>query len=141
MDAGLRGQRDDRHRATAVLLKDAVGAPVSTGSVTGDRVRVEVRWAAPAARRGPVRPGAARRQGRFGRPDLGRRARQDRPAPLTREELATEALLCGLGAAAVVGALATVGRRLAVRVLDRIRADAWEREWAETGPRWGRSHT
>lgn len=138
-------QHHDRQRVTATVLRPVRGArfdtdPESTTGRAGD-VRVVASWAGPD---GQERRGQAVAELRA--PKVGDTfpvwtdARGGLlPRPLDGATAEAHAFLAGIGAAAGTAALLEGGRRLLLWRVQRWRLDAWEREWARTGPDWGRA--
>lgn len=132
-------QRAGLHRVGAVLVADA---PAAVPTAHGDRqptYAVKARWTDP---RGDTRTGLARvpagtRSGESAPVWLDARGRSVDPPP-TSEAIWQHAL--AFGACTTAGAVAVVlaGNLLVRRIALRHRLAEWEREWARTGPEWGR---
>ncbi|WP_030607564.1 Rv1733c family protein [Streptomyces sclerotialus] len=139
----LHEQRQNRTPTTAVLVDDAPGRSSGTAYRTGDtKVSVTVRW---QDRNGSSRTGSTR-------------VEPDRPAGTKitvwvdehgRLTARPPGPVIGAIEAALAGTVAALGWcSLVLSVvygihlrLDHHRAQQWEREWAEVGPRWGRRRT
>ncbi|MEU6809967.1 hypothetical protein ABZ920_13395 [Streptomyces sp. NPDC046831] len=136
----LAQQRADRHPATATVAGDAVRPDTGRVGAGSDRVFATVRWTAPDGSRHSdqtlVDAGARAGDRITVWTDGGNRVS---PPPLTPVQALTQAAVTGASASlAVTGAAA--GGFYAVRVvLDRRRARAWDAEWEEVGPQWGRT--
>ncbi|MGI5466619.1 Rv1733c family protein [Streptomyces sp. CA-132043] len=139
----LHEQRQGRTPTTAVLVNDASDRPSGAAYRTGDtKVSVTVRW---QDRNGTTHTGTTRVEP--DRPagtkttvwvDEHGRLTTRPPGPVIS---AIEAALAGTVAAIgwcglVLSALYGIHLRL-----EHHRAQQWEREWAEVGPRWGRRPT
>jgi hypothetical protein len=137
-EAELR-QSQDWHRVSAVLTRTAPPATESVYSDSGNgRVAATVRW---TASDGSYRTGKALVEpGR----EAGARTLvwlDEHGVPQDDPVTPVQAQAGGMvvGASAATGTcLLVLGGRWAVRQrLDLRREAEWEREWAETGPRWG----
>ncbi|MER7187405.1 hypothetical protein ABT404_49455 [Streptomyces hyaluromycini] len=130
-------QRAERQPVRAVLLETVPRTAPAIGMTT-DRRPTTVRW---------TTPGGSTRTGRT-LVDAGLRAGSEvtvwqdghgrlAPAPPDPTEAAIESGFLGATAAAALGGLVFGGGAVARRLLDRRRIDAWDRQWALVGPRWG----
>jgi hypothetical protein len=132
----------DWHRVTAVAVQDAPTAP-ATGwtavATDSTKVRTEVRYTLPDG--GPARTGeaavpAGTATGQHVKVWLdGHGALRNDPSDPAQTQ--ARAVVFGLMAATVLGLLALGLQSLIVLVINRRRAVALDREWAEVGPRWG----
>ncbi|NGO42455.1 hypothetical protein G6048_09865 [Streptomyces sp. YC419] len=132
-------QRAERHRVRAEVTEQAPAAvPTATGGKQPS-YWVAVRWTEPGerARTGEARVQAGTRPGDHTHvwlDDAGRIV----AAPADSTAIWQQALAVG---GCTVGGAATVvlaGRFVVHRVSLRHRMAEWEREWARTGPEWGR---
>jgi hypothetical protein len=141
----VREQQEQRYEVTAMVVRRTAQMPVDSDSETTaerDAVRMVVAsWKAPDGSRhtGPVNV-------RLQQADPGERIRiwTDRGGqvvsrPMGSATAATHAALAGFGAFAAAAGLVEGGRRLVVWHLMRRRYEAWDREWARSGPDWGRT--
>ncbi|MGW2515553.1 Rv1733c family protein [Streptomyces sp. NPDC001617] len=135
-DDVLARQRAERQPARAVLLSDLPSA-TSAGD-SAERVPATVRWTTSdgTAHTGRALVHAGQKAGSRVTVWLDAEGRLTTQPP-SRVEAGFEAGL--LGAAATLATAGTVfGGAAVVRWrLDRRRVDAWGREWAMVGPRWG----
>lgn len=132
-------QRAGLHRVSAVLMADA---PAAVPTVQGGKqpaYAVRARWTDPGegTRTAMARVPAGARRGEPADVWLDTRGRSVGPPPtgtaIRQHALAFGACTTG-GAVGVVLAGHLVVRRVAIRH----RLAEWEREWARTGPEWGR---
>ncbi|GAA1899242.1 hypothetical protein GCM10009753_30490 [Streptantibioticus ferralitis] len=143
VDAQLLSQQQGWHRTSAVLTQDAASAAtaVTTGQDTG-KAQATVRWTAPdhSVRTAPAQVTAGAKAGSttlIWTDPSGRLRHQ----PMTPHQTGVLSDLAGACAAGGVCVLLLGGRRIIVRgALDRWRARAWERAWAEVEPRWTHRH-
>ncbi|MFH8570341.1 hypothetical protein [Streptomyces sp. NPDC017993] len=135
----FREQRQERYRATAVLVNDAPDRTSPAYSSGGDdKVRASIRWrdAQSTVHTGITQVEPGRQSGSSVPVWLDGRGR------LTHQPLGPTG---GAVAATLVGGLAAVGWCAVVsavtyvirRCLRHRRARQWDQEWAEVGPRWG----
>ncbi|WP_443729332.1 Rv1733c family protein [Streptantibioticus rubrisoli] len=143
-NVGAQLLRDQQgwHRTTAVLTENA--AYTETAVAAGDTGRAEamVRWTAPdhSVRTAMALVPTGTRAGATTAvwTDAAGRLRHQ---PMTAHQAEVLGDLAGACAAAGVCLVLVGGRRVVVRVvLDRYRARAWERAWAEVEPRWTHRH-
>ncbi|WP_443072639.1 Rv1733c family protein [Streptomyces sp. RPT161] len=143
VDAELLHEQQGWHRTAAVLTENA--AATETGVAVGEdtaRADALVRWTAPdhsvRTAMAQVPAGAKAGDTAVVWTDAGGRLRHQ---PMTPHQAEVLGDLAGACAAAGVCVLLVGGRRVVVRVgLDRYRARAWERAWAEVEPRWTHRH-
>ncbi|MCM1940307.1 hypothetical protein NC239_19050 [Streptomyces sp. G3] len=132
-------RRVERHSATATLVSDASGNPLSTGTA-GGRVDAAVRWTA---------PDGTRHSGRIP-VDEGMKAgsrvtvwtdsqNQLTTAPPSATQAGVDAAFMGAASSFAVVAAAAAGYYGARVVLNRRRRAAWAHEWEDVGSQWGRA--
>ncbi|MDX2702373.1 hypothetical protein PV350_05850 [Streptomyces sp. PA03-6a] len=131
-------QGDGMRQVTAVLTEDAADAVENSYTGSSGTVRATVRWTAPD---GVAHVGSARVEpnSRTGSttPVWVDRHDEIREPLLTPVQAEVQGQVFGVFAATGAGGLVLAGR-WAVRLrIDRHRAAAWEREWAEVEPSWG----
>ncbi|MEV0224867.1 hypothetical protein [Streptomyces sp. NPDC050704] len=132
-------QRAERHRVRAVVTEHAPAAMPTTHGGKEPTHRVTVRWTEPGdgPRTDEARVPAGTRAGERTSVWLDDRGRIV-PAPADATTIWQYAMAAGActtgGFAAVVLVVHLVVRRVAVHR----RLAEWEREWARTGPEWGR---
>lgn len=131
-------QGQGMRQVTAVVRKDA--AHTVMNAYTGSRGKVDapVRWSAPD---GSVHTGSAQVDsgspaGSITRVWVDRESRIQQVAPPASGEARTQAVVSGVYAAIGTSALVVAGRWAVRQRIDRHRADAWDREWAEVEPSW-----
>ncbi|MFJ8884884.1 hypothetical protein ACIRJR_15955 [Streptomyces sp. NPDC102402] len=145
----VRAQHEQRHLAAAVVVRASSGtsrfaqdpeAAVTEGSM---RTSVMADWRAPD---GTARTGTVSTASTLTAP--GTRIRiwtDDRGNPVMRpmdtSTAHTHAVLAGIGAGLVAGALAEIARRGVVWRMMQRRYARLDRAWAEVGPDWGRTGT
>lgn len=141
----IQAQHEDRHRTQAVVVRQATSTRVAydpEGAAPRESGRpVVAKWTAPDGSRHTELVRSAPATLRAG--DIfpvwtdadGRLAK--RPADLASAR--TQAVLAGLGAAAVAAGLVEAGRRLVVWQLNRLRYARLDLAWAQAGPDWGRT--
>lgn len=138
----LTHENRDRHRAVAVLLRDAPTAAAARSSgVSIDQVHGVVRWTGPhgAVHTGDVAVRAGAKAGSSTPVWLDGRDQLAAP-PLSAVQADVETDVMGAGAAGGFCLLAVVGHRLVRVEIDRRRAHQWQREWAEVEPHWSGHH-
>ncbi len=143
VDAQLLREQQGWRRTTAVLTEDAkvTETGVTAGENTG-RADAMVRWTAPdhSSRTAMAQVPAGTRAGDTTAvwTDAAGRLRHQ---PMTAHQARVLGDLAGGCAAAGVCVLLVGGRKVVVQVvLDRYRARAWERAWADVEPRWTHRH-
>ncbi|MFC8226009.1 hypothetical protein [Streptomyces sp. NPDC057287] len=145
----VRTQHERRHATSAVVVRAPSGtsrfaqdpeAAVTEGSM---RTSVVADWRAPdgTARTGTVSTAATRTAPgtaiRIWTDDRGDPAMR----PMDMSTAHTHAVLAGIGAALVAGALTEIARRVVVWRMMQRRYARLDRAWAEVGPDWGRTGT
>ncbi|MDF3293609.1 Rv1733c family protein [Streptomyces silvisoli] len=133
-------QQQGWHRTAAVLTGDA--AFTTTGAADTGQAEATVRWSAPdrSTRSAATEVPAGTKAGTSTTVWIDAKGRLRHP-PLGSDDRAALADLAGGCVAIGVCALAAGARRAVVRFeLERHRARAWEREWAEVEPRWTHGH-
>ncbi|MER5632910.1 hypothetical protein ABT098_21075 [Streptomyces nitrosporeus] len=144
----VRAQHAQRHRATAVVVRESPGGAssfdgLSEGAVAegGTRTSVVAEWRAPD---GTVRTGTVPAPADSAVP--GTRIRiwtDDRggpaPRPMDATAARTHAVLAGVGAALLTTGAVEAARRVVLRGMTRRRYARIDRAWARTGPDWGRT--
>ncbi|MFD5469677.1 hypothetical protein [Streptomyces sp. NPDC127105] len=136
---GLARQQVERHPATAVLVATARpgGDSVTTPD---DRVSGTVRWTEPDGTRHEARTLVAPTFEAGDRIGIWTdQHHRVTPPPLTPSQAATQAAATGALVSLAVAGAAGAGCCAARAALDRRRARAWEAEWREVGPQWGRA--
>ncbi|MGW3248924.1 Rv1733c family protein [Streptomyces sp. NPDC001070] len=131
-------QGDGMRQVRAVVTEDAADAVENDYTGSTGKVRATVRWTAPdgAAHTGTARVDPNSRAGSTTRIWVDRHD-DIREPPLTPVQAEVQGQVFGVLAAVGACGLVLAGR-WAVRVrIDRHRAQAWDREWAEVGPSWG----
>ncbi|MEU7147959.1 hypothetical protein [Streptomyces sp. NPDC045470] len=144
LQRSVRAQAQQRHQiwATADRAAPRPSAATDPEAAAGREThrRVAARWTAPdgSEHSGPVAaPGPVRAGERF---LIWTDARGRVVArPLDPSTARAHAVLAGLGAAAVTGAVAAGGRELVTRRMLNRRYRRWEREWERVGQDWGRA--
>lgn len=132
-------QRAERQRVPAVVTQHADGEGRETfyKAPNSDSTRVPVRWTAPD---GTVRHGTAEvpdgsRAGTSVPVWIDSDGSQTAPPPGTAMTVFQSGLCAGLATGTFV-ALVLAAQAGVRGQIDRKRADAWERAWAEVEPRW-----
>ncbi|MPY59131.1 Rv1733c family protein [Streptomyces spongiae] len=132
-------QRAGLHRVSAVLVADAPAAVPTAHGGRQPTYAVKARWTDlhEGTRTGTARVRAGTRSGERAQVWLDARGRSVDPPP-TSDAIWQHAL--AFGACATGGAVAVVlaGNLVVRRTALRHRLAEWEREWARTGPEWGR---
>lgn len=137
--AALRVQQHQQsswHQVSAVLLASPRPiVDIGYGGVVGSEVRA--RWTAPdgTVRTGEVPGPAGARVGSTVRVWVDQSGALTGP-PLRAEQATGQAVLAGVLAPCVLGAVLICAVSLGVYVLDRRRLASWAAEWRTTGPRW-----
>ncbi|MFI2435863.1 hypothetical protein [Streptomyces sp. NPDC018693] len=140
-DGVFARQRVERYAAQAVLVADA---PALDATVDGARTRVvgKVGWttADGVARTDTTLVDSGLKAGTEVEVWLDGQGRLSTEPP-GATEAAVESAVLGVAAAAATAGLVVGAGALLRRRLDRRRIDAWGREWALVGPRWGHNKT
>ncbi|MGW8378342.1 hypothetical protein [Streptomyces sp. ODS28] len=131
----------ERHRVTGVLLEDSPKSSLGQGDGTVDAMTARARWRGADGRphTGDVQVAPDHTKGTSVPVWL---TREDRPAapPLSPQDVRDAAITGGLIGTTAAAVLLSTVRWALRRSLDRVRLEAWEREWAVVGPRWGHRH-
>ncbi|WP_033039510.1 Rv1733c family protein [Streptomyces monomycini] len=144
LQRSVRIQAQQRHQVWATPDRAAARPSAATDpeAAAGREThrRVDAHWTAPdgSEHSGPVAaPGAVRAGERFRiwTDAQGRVVTR----PLDASTARAHAVLAGLGAAALVGAVTVGGRQLVTRRMLNTRHRRWEREWERVGQDWGRA--
>ncbi|MCX4733855.1 hypothetical protein [Streptomyces sp. NBC_01363] len=148
LQKSVRAQRAGRHATTAVVVRRSPRAPrvvadPEISSERGSQTSVVARWKAPDGtnRRGTVTT-SSRKTGPGAEVEIwtdldGHPVSRPMDAPTAR----THAVLAGFGAMLLTLGLIEGVRQLIVRHMVRGRYTRIDRDWAETGPDWGRTGT
>ncbi|MDI3404739.1 Rv1733c family protein [Streptomyces cavernicola] len=142
----VQAQHENRHKVTATVVRTVTQPPVDpdpeTATARDGHRRVVANWTAPdgSQRSGTVTAGAIASPGDripLWTDETGRPAAR----PMDSGTATVHAVLAGLGVAAAAAATIEGVRRLVLwRMVCRRYAD-WDREWAASGPDWGRTGT
>lgn len=136
---GAAQRRAERHSATATLVSDVSGSPLSTGTA-GGRIEATVRWTAPDGTRhsGKIPVDEAMKAGSRVTVWTDHR-NQLTTAPPTTAQAGVDAAFMGAASSFAVVTAAAAGYYGARVVLNRRRRAAWEHEWQDIGSQWGRA--
>ncbi|MFC7845241.1 hypothetical protein [Streptomyces sp. NPDC057382] len=145
LQRSVRAQHQTRHTVTATVVRTYRPSPLEADPETSSgrdlRTRVSADWTAPdgTAHRGTV-PADLQDPQRGDRFTLWT-DRQGRPVtrPLDPATASTHAVLAGVGAALLAGAVVEAGRRLVLWRMVRRRYARWDQAWNRAGPDWGRT--
>ncbi|MFJ4989812.1 hypothetical protein ACIP9H_39180 [Streptomyces sp. NPDC088732] len=131
-------QGEGMRQVDAVVTKDAAPAVVNIDTGARSKVDAPVRWAAPdgSVRTGSVQVESGSPAGSITRVWIDQGGRIQHVAPLTAAEARVQAVVSGIYGAVGTSAVLLAGRWVVRLRIDRCRADAWEREWAEVEPSW-----
>ncbi|MES9554150.1 MULTISPECIES: hypothetical protein [unclassified Streptomyces] len=148
LQGSVRAQRAGRHATTAVVERLSPRAPrhVADPEISAEhasQTSVVAHWRAPdgTKRRGTA-PTTSRRTGPGARVEIWTDS-EGRPVsrPMDAATARAHAVLAGIGAMLLAAGLVECIRLLIVRHMVKGRYTRIDRDWAETGPDWGRTGT
>lgn len=138
----LATQRETRHRAEAVLLRDTSKTASSEVELGRAETTGTVRWQEPdgSSRTATVRLESSGEAGDTVTVWLDEAGDPALPPPGPTEAAAQAGAAATLAAAGCGGVALVVGRRIVRARMESVRADYWERAWERVEPGWaGRS--